>query len=238
MGSKKRILLKITGLLFTGPDGHTPDAVRARSFVAQLLALHATHQIGIVIGGGNLFRGSVHGAALGITSAVGHQVGMLATLMNGLLLQDLLAHQHIPSTVLSALACPAVGQCISPQEITRALERDDVLIFAGGTGVPYVTTDTNAIIRALQMEASQVWKCTDVDGIYSADPKKNPAATKFATISPEKALTLGLDILDRTALTIAQQHNLTIRVLPLFEPESLVRAARDPKFGSLISNQE
>jgi uridylate kinase len=238
LSTPERILLKITGTIFTGPDGHTPSAVGAQKLALQLVALRKTHQIGIVIGGGNFFRGSQHGTALGITPAVGHQVGMLATLMNGLMLQDILAQQQIGSTVLSALSCPAVGSCISPQAIAQALDRNDVLICVGGTGVPYVTTDTNAVIRALQMGAMQVWKCTDVDGVYSADPKKDPRAIKFATISPQKALALGLGIIDHTALTIAQQHNLALRVFSIHEPEALRRAAHDPHFGSLISNQE
>jgi uridylate kinase len=233
----KRILLKVTGMIFVSPDGR-PTAVQARAFGKQIATLKKTHHIGIVIGGGNLFRGSQHGATLGITPAVGHHVGMLATLMNGLMLQDLLAQQGITSTVLSALPCSSVGVCLSPQEITRALERDDVLIFVGGTGAPYVTTDTNAVIRALQMGAPQVWKCTDVDGVYNADPKKDPHATKLASLTYEKALALKLGVIDHTALTIAQQNSIAIRVIPLFEHDALVRAMRDEQFGSLIFNRE
>ncbi|PKN03205.1 UMP kinase [Candidatus Dependentiae bacterium HGW-Dependentiae-1] len=234
----KRILLKITGKLFTGPDGKTADATAVRALIPQLAVLAKSHCVGIVIGGGNFFRGSQQGTALGITPSVGHQVGMLATLMNGLMLQDLLAQQGLTSTLLSALPCPTVGHCICPQAINQALTRGDIILFGGGTGAPYVTTDTNAVIRGLQMDADQVWKCTDVDGVYSVDPKKNPLAERFATISYEKALALHVGVIDQTALIIAQQNDLPIRLFSIQEPEALLRAAQEPQFGTLISNQE
>ncbi len=238
MGSKKRILLKITGKLFTGSDGTTADSAPVSALIPHITALAKTYCIGIVIGGGNFFRGSQQGKALGITPSVAHQVGMLATLMNGLMLQDLLSQHRIASTLLSALPCPTVGDSISPQAIDRALERDEILIFGGGTGVPYVTTDTNAVVRALQMNAAQVWKCTDVDGVYTADPKKNPHAQRLASLSYEKALALRIGIMDLSALAIAQQNCLPIRVFSIQEPQALTRAAQDPHFGTLISNQE
>lgn len=238
MGSKKRILLKITGKLFTGSDGTTADSAAVSALIPHIAALAKTYCIGIVIGGGNFFRGSQQGVALGITPSVAHQVGMLATLMNGLMLQDLFSQHKITSTLLSALTCPSVGDSISPQAIDRALRNDEILIFGGGTGVPYVTTDTNAVVRALQMNADQVWKCTDVDGVYTADPKKNPHAQRLASLSYEKALALRIGVIDLAALTIAQQHCLPIRVFSIQEPQVLTRAAQDPHIGTLISNQE
>ncbi len=232
MNSKKRILLKLTGTLLEAPSNG--NAAPIISVVKQIKQLSATHQFGIVIGGGNLFRGSQHGKHLGIKERVGHYAGMLATMMNGLIIQDVCGQHALKTTLFTALPCPTVGKAISPQAINDACADGHTIIFSGGTGNPFVTTDTNALIRALQMDALQVFKGTYVDGVYDADPRTHANAKRLARVSYYDALTQQLGIMDTTAYALGQQHNMPIRVFDIFAPNALVRAAQDDKFGSII----
>lgn len=233
MHPKKRVLLKITGMLLDQEHAPLINAV-----IDNIVTLRKTHQIGIVMGGGNFFRGHQHGKALGISPAAGHSVGMLATLMNGIILKDRMNHAGIPVKLLSAIPCDTVAYPINHDLIDTALMHDDMLIFAGGTGNPFFTTDTNAILRALQMGAHEVWKATNVDGIYTADPRSNPDATFISRISHKDALDRALGIMDATALTLAHEHRMPIRVFNLLKPNALLAIAQSPDIGSIIEPKD
>lgn len=235
MSKKKRILLKLTGEIFLSEDEQTLTSKFAKLLISQIKKLHASYDIGIVIGGGNFFRGSQHGKRLGICSSVGHQIGMLATMMNGLMLKDLLMQEGLSAGLFCAMPSPEIGKPISQQTINSSLQQQKILIFTGGTGNPFFTTDTNAILRALQLHADVVWKGTSVGGVYNADPALDSSAQKLETVSFQEAIDNRLKIMDLTALAMAEQHNVTIRVFDIFAPNALEKAASDPHFGSTIS---
>jgi uridylate kinase len=234
MDKPTRILLKLTGTILIDKTTGKLNTQTIMHIIDQIKRLSTSYQFGIVIGGGSFFRGSVQGKSLGLTEWTGHSVGMLATVMNGLILRDLMVQQGVATSLLTATECSNVAPIISQQSITTALDAGNCIIFSGGTGVPYFTTDTNAVIRALQMDAFQLWKCTGVDGIYDSDPLTNPHACLLKTISIKQALCNRLNIMDMTALSMAQEHNLSIRILNIFNPDTLMQASQDQKVGSLI----
>ncbi|MCK5632315.1 uridine monophosphate kinase [bacterium] len=235
MNAKKRILLKVTGKIFLSDDETTLSNKKITSLAKQIKQLESTHQFCIVVGGGNFFRGSVQGKALGLTPSTGHTVGMLATVMNGLLLQDLFKQKSIKTTLCSAVFAPEIINPINQEQLDKLLQDDKTVIFSGGTGVPFFTTDTNAIVRALQVKADQVWKATDVNGIYDTDPQKNSDASLITTMRYSDALQKKIGIMDATSFALAWQHNLIIRIFNLFEDDALVRTAKEKDFGSTIN---
>lgn len=230
----KKILLKLTGEVFLSPVSRSLDNTVLLNLIDQIKSLQHTHQFGIVIGGGNFFRGSQQGVTLGISPSVGHQVGMLATMMNALLIKDLFESNNLPATILSAIDCPEVGSAISQQTINAALDLGKIIIFAGGTGNPFFTTDTTAILRGLQIQADEIWKGTHVDGVYDADPNKNLSAKLIKRVSYNAALEKKLGIMDATAFALASTHKKIVRIFSIFEPEALIQAAQNPDFGSTI----
>lgn len=234
MNAPQKIVLKLTGSILLDRTSGKLSTIHIAPIIEQIKKLRNTYQIGIVIGGSSFFRGNQQGKALGLTSWAGHTVGMLATVMNGLILKDLMVQANIATTLLSAVDFPNVVSPISQLAVETALSSGNCIIFSGGTGLPYFTTDTNAVIRALQMGASQVWKCTNVDGIYDSDPAINPHAQLLSNLSFKEALEKKLHIMDMTAFTLAQEYNLNIRILNVFKNDSLVNAAQNPNFGSLI----
>ena len=225
---KKIILLKLSGEAFI-------DGTLVRSYARQIKQLWNSHQFGIVIGGGNFFRGNQHGKLFGISDSASHQAGMLATMMNGLILQDIFSQEQVPSTLFCALDCPSIGNPLAPQAIKTAILQDQCVIFTGGMGNPFFTTDTTAIVRGLQIKAQEVWKATKVTGIFTADPHTNPDAQLLKRVSYADALQQRLGIMDATALALAQEHQMPIRVFSLFESDSLINAATDNNFGSLVT---
>lgn len=237
MHTKKRILLKLTGEIFLSAD-RTLNSANINAVIGQIKKLAHTHQFGIVVGGGNFWRGSIQGTQLGMQAAVGHQVGMLATMMNGLILKDLIAQQGLAPELLTAVPCPEVGASISQQVIDRALNNNQLLIFTGGTGNPFFTTDTTAVLRGLQIQADEIWKGTSVDGVYDADPRKNAQAKLLKSITHTQAMEQNLGIMDATAYALAQQHKQTIRIFNIFAPDAVIKAAQDSNFGSVIQYQE
>lgn len=234
MQPRKTVLLKITGEIFQSPESHFLSSAKINSIACQIKRLSAYYDFGIVIGGGNFFRGNIQGKALGLSSSVGHQVGMLATVMNGLIVKDLFEQQGIRSTIFCAIPTSEVGVPISHQAIHAAQEKGECLIFTGGTGNPFFTTDTTAVLRALQMNAAEVWKGTTVDGIYSADPKKHPEAAIIKKITFKEALAHNLKIMDATAFVLAQEYKLPIRIFDIFQQDALIKAAHDSTFGSVM----
>lgn len=229
------ILLKLTGEVLLQPSSHTLNDCLVRSIAQQIKQLESTHRFGIVIGGGNFFRGSVQGAALKLTPSIGHQIGMLATMMNGLIIKDLFEQEGLPSTLFCAVPASEIGAPISHQAIENALLNKKLLIFTGGTGNPFFTTDTTAILRGLQINAAHVWKGTTVDGIYTADPKKDRHAQRLSALSYDQALMEKMGIMDATAIALARQHHLPIKVFNIFDDQAIIRAANDQSFGSTMS---
>lgn len=237
MNEKKRILLKLTGEAFLSPEDQTLSAANINSIVAQIKQLSDTHQFGIVVGGGNFFRGRVHGKRLGMTPSVGHQVGMLSTMMNGLIIKDLLEQHGLTTAIFCAITCPQVGSPVAQQTIDAAVGRGQTTIFTGGTGNPFFTTDTTAVLRGLQIHADQIWKGTKVNGVYTADPTKDPHAQLLKKVTYRKALDMQLGIMDSTALALAQAHDQVIRVFDIFQDNALLKATEDASFGSTITTQ-
>jgi uridylate kinase len=223
------ILLKLSGELLS------ENADQLVQMTAQLKKLSATHRFAIVIGGGNFFRARTARQEFGLRQPVADAVGMLATAMNGLILQEYFNQHGLPSTLLSAVPLPSLAQPINQATIDAAHATGACIIFCGGTGNPYFTTDTTAIVRALQIGASQVWKATNVDYVYDGDPRTNKACKPLRQVSYAEILQKQLKIMDLTAITLAQQHVIKIRVFNIFTPNALEEVAHTPTFGSTIS---
>lgn len=232
--NKQIILLKITGEALLGQGKKELDSTQIKNIALQIKKLQETHQFGIVIGGGNFFRGTKEGKQLGISPSVGHQIGMLGTMMNGLILKDIFEQHDILCSLFCAVPAAEVGIPISQQAIESALAKERCPIFTGGTGNPFFTTDTTAVLRGLQINAREVWKGTRVEGIYDKDPQQFPDAHLIRQISYQKALAQELAILDSTAFALAQRHQLPLRVFNIFAPDALLQAAHDPYFGSIV----
>jgi uridylate kinase len=229
----KTILIKLSGELFSYCNN--PDCATTITEIAnQIKKLQKDNIIGLVIGGGSFFRGASDGKRYNIRPTTAHHVGMLATLMNGLILHDVLKQHGIDSLHLSSLRCPTVASSVTQQLVEHAIEKKQCIVFSGGTGNPFVTTDTNAIVKALYIGADEVWKATKVDGIYDSDPEKNPNSNFIKEISYHDAVTQNLQFMDSTALTLAHQHDITIRFFNLFKPNALLNAYENKEFGSTI----
>lgn len=234
MSNKRRILLKLTGEAFISSQNQNLTPLLINEILEQIKQLSATIQFGIVVGGGNFFRGKQHGKIMGISSAVGHQIGILATLLNGLMLKDLLEQHNLKTSLFSAVMCPEMATSISQQAIENALINDDIIVFAGGTGNPFFSTDTTAVLRGLQINAEQIWKASHVDGIYTADPQQDPRAKLLPSLTFKYALDHHLGIMDATAFALAAENKQTVRVFSAFIPNSLLQAAQNNNFGSTI----
>lgn len=231
---KKRILLKLTGRVLSSTSEQNLNAGLVEHIADQIKILQRTHVFGIVIGGGNILRGDQQGAQLGLSPSVGHQAGMLATVINGLILQNIFSKKNIKTMLLSSVVCPQICETITQETINNALSHEKTIVFAGGTGAPFFTTDTNAIVRGLQIEATQVWKATGVNGIYSDDPKKNKDAKFIEKITYTDAISQKIGIMDTTSLTLAEKHGITIKVFNIFEKDALINTDKKQNFGSLI----
>lgn len=237
MKNKKRILLKITGIVLIDQQTKELTTTFITPLVNQIKKLLPTHQFGIVIGGGNFFRGSQQGNKLGITPSVAHKIGMLSTIMNGLIIKDVMEKQTLAVSHFCALYCPEIGTPITAQKIMDALDNNQTLIFTAGTGNPFFTTDTSAVLRALQMQADEIWKGTNVDGVYTADPHKNSSAQLIPFLTYKQALDQHLTVMDATAFTLADHYKQRIRIFNIFTPDSLCHAAQDNMFGTTIERK-
>jgi uridylate kinase len=235
MTHKKKILLKLTGEAFLGPDHKTLCPATIQALIKQMITLMPTHLFGLVVGGGNFFRGKNEGKVLGMTPSSAHQVGILATMLNGVILKDLLAQHNVTATIFCAIECPPAGEPISQQGVMASVKKEQTMIFTGGTGNPFFTTDTNAVLRALQMEASEIWKGTKVDGVYDKDPHLYKDAKLFKNLSYKDALNHNLQIMDPPAFALAERYKQTIRIFNIFESDALIKASQNPEFGSRIS---
>lgn len=235
---KQTIMLKISGELFSRTNDENSslfDLDRVQSIVAQIKEISSHCFLGIVLGGGNFFRGSTHGKQLGISQETADEVGMLATIMNAKILANMLEQAGLRVNLLSALPMPTLANPICSSRLANEIQKSDCTLFAGGLGIPSFTTDTNAVLRAIHSKACAVWKATKVDGVYSDDPEKNPHATFFKSLSYEEAIAKKLKVMDQTALLLAQENALPIRVFNLFKDNALIQALTNTEFGSTVS---
>lgn len=238
MAAKKIILLKLSGEAVIRNKENRISSDLIRSVARQIHQLSTQYRFGIVVGGGGFFRGSTEGKELGMLASSSHVAGMVATMLTGVVVQDIFRQEGVPSTILDAMDCPNIGRVISPQELHRALDRDEVIIFTGGLANPFFTTDTTAVVRALQIGAQELWKATKVDGIYTADPDKDPTAQRLARVSFSYIHEHKLAIMDGTAFTLAHEHTMPIRVFSLFEKDSLLKTAHDATYGTIVTVEE
>ena len=229
-----RILLKLSGEALMGakPFGFEFDVVR--SIAEQVRDVHALGvQVAMVIGGGNIYRG-LAGATHGIDRVTGDHMGMLATVINSLAMQDALEKLDVHTRVLSAIEIRQVAEPYIRRRAMRHLEKARVVIIAAGTGNPFFTTDSAAALRAMEVKAEVILKATQVDGIYSADPKKNPKAQKFESITYLEVLEKGLKVMDATAISLCMDNHLPIIVFNLGVRGNIMRAVTGEKIGSIV----
>ena len=231
----KRILLKLSGESLAGETKQGIDTQRLAEYAEQVKRIADRGvQVGIVIGGGNIFRG-LSGAQQGFDRVKGDQMGMLATVINALALQSALEAIGQPVRLLTSFRMEPVGDFYSPARAIRLLERGNVVILAGGTGAPYFTTDTGSSLRALEIKADVMLKGTRVNGIYTADPEKDPTATKFDEISYDEVIRRGLKVMDLTATVMAKENGLPIYVFNMDKPGNLDRVIDGEKIGTLVT---
>lgn len=232
----KRILLKLSGESLMGDKASGIDEKRLGEYALQIKEAAALGiQIGIVIGGGNIFRG-LSGASKGFDRVKGDQMGMLATCINGLALCSALQAEGVKSKLLTAIRMEPVGEFFTKDRALEYLNSGHVVIFSGGTGCPYFTTDTGSSLRGIEIEADAMLKGTRVDGIYTADPEKHPDAVKFDDITYDEIYRLGLKIMDLTATTMCKENNLPIVVFDMDTPGNLLKVLKGEKIGTYVHN--
>ena len=233
----RRVLLKLSGEALMGPRQYGIDPDVARDIAAQVTqARNDGAQIAIVVGGGNIFRG-LSAAAGGMDRATADYMGMLATVMNGLAIQDALEQAGTPTRVMSAIAMNEVCEPYIRRRAVHHLEEGLVVVMVAGTGNPYFTTDTAATLRAVEVGAEVILKATRVDGVYDADPEKEPGATRYSRISYGDLLANRLEALDATAVSLAMDNEMPIVVFDMTEPGNIVRAVRGEPIGTLIAGE-
>ena len=230
----KRILLKLSGESLMGEQGYGIDVKRLNEYAEQIRDAHAKGvQIGIVIGGGNIFRG-LSGAGKGFDRVKGDQMGMCATVINSLALSSALGAIGVKNRVLTAIRMEPIGEFYSKWKAVEAMENGEVVIMSGGTGNPYFTTDTGSSLRGIEIEADVMLKGTRVDGVYTADPEKDPTATKFSDISYDEVIARGLKVMDITATAMCKQNNLPIYVFNMDIVGNLARVLEVEEIGTYV----
>ncbi|MGN0205691.1 MAG: UMP kinase [Muribaculaceae bacterium] len=230
----KRILLKLSGESLMGAQGYGIDPVRLGEYAQQIMEIAQSGvEVAIVIGGGNIFRG-VSGLKKGVDRVKGDQMGMLATVINSLALSSALESIGQPAQVFTAINMYPIGKYYSKWEAIDALKAGKVAILSGGTGNPFFTTDTGSALRGIEVEAEVMLKGTRVDGIYTADPEKDPTATKFDEISYDEIYTRGLKVMDLTATTLCKENGLPIIVFDMDTPGNLKKVLNGEKIGTLV----
>lgn len=232
----KRILLKLSGESLMGNKQYGIDETRLAEYAAQIKEIADSGvQIGIVIGGGNIFRG-LSGATKGFDRVKGDQMGMLATVINSLALSSALTATGAKAKVLTAIRMEPIGEFYNKWRAIELLEQGNIVILSGGTGNPFFTTDTGSSLRGIEIEADVMLKGTRVDGIYTADPEKDPNAVKFTDITYDEIYTRGLKVMDLTATTMCKENNLPIIVFDMDTPGNLKKVMEGEKIGTLVHN--
>ena len=231
----KRILLKLSGEALMGPEAFGYHAETMAGIVAQVREVHELGvQVGIVVGGGNLFRGAT-GALGGMNRATADSMGMLATVMNALALKDALETAGLDVRVQTAVSIGHVGEPFERDAAVRHLQAGRVGIFGGGTGNPFFTTDTASALRGAEIGADLMLKATKVDGVYTADPKKDPRATRYETLSFDEAIARNLGVLDTAAFALCREQNLPLAVFSIFKPGALKRVVMGENEGTRVT---
>ena len=235
MAPARRILLKLSGEALMGPDSFGYHAETMAGFVGQIREVVALGvQVGIVVGGGNLFRGAT-GALSGMNRASADSMGMLATVMNALALKDALQQAGVDARVQTAVSIAHVGDDFDRDAAVRHLEAGRVVIFGGGTGNPFFTTDTAAALRAAEIGADLLLKATKVDGVYTADPKKDATARRYETLSFDEAIANNLAVLDTAAFALCREQHLNLVVFNVFKPGALKRVVMGEDEGTRVT---
>jgi len=229
-----RILLKLSGeaLMGSGPFGIDPDATAG--LAGEVAAAKAAgHELCLVVGGGNIFRGMA-AAAKGFDRATADYMGMLATVMNALALQNALEKQGVDTRVMSAIPMASVSEPYIRRRALRHMEKGRIVLFAAGTGNPYFTTDTAAALRGREMGVDIVLKATKVDGVYTADPNKDPSARRYADLTFDEAIVKNLKVMDATALALCRDQDMLLKVFSIFQPGALKRVVMGEDEGTLV----
>jgi len=231
----KRILLKLSGEALLGEQGHGIDADMLAHYANEIKTVQQSgSEVSIVIGGGNIFRG-VRGATKGMDRVQGDYMGMLATMINSMALQDALERKGIHTRLMSAIRMEEIAEPYIRRRAIRHLEKGRVIIFGAGTGNPYFTTDTAASLRAIEIEADVILKGTRVDGIYDSDPEKNPNAKKYDTITGDEVLNKRLNVMDLTAFTLCRDNKTPIIVFNVNDPGNLMKVVnKDKSVGTTV----
>jgi uridylate kinase len=230
----KRILLKLSGEALMGDRSYGIDPIRIGKYAEEIKQIYEQNvEIAIVIGGGNIFRG-VSGSSQGVDRVQADYMGMLATVINGLALQSALENIDVPTRLQTALKIEAVAEPYIKRKAVRHLEKNRVVIFSAGTGNPFFTTDSAAVLRAVEINADVILKGTRVDGIYNEDPEKNKEAVKFDSLSFEEVIRKGLKVMDTTAFTLSQENKLPIIVFDMNTHGNLVRVVRGENIGTKV----
>ncbi|MGA0273441.1 MAG: UMP kinase [Flavobacteriaceae bacterium] len=230
----QRILLKLSGEALMGNQTHGIDPVIIDNYAKEIKKVFDQGiEIAIVIGGGNIFRG-ISGASKGMDRVQADYMGMLATVINGLALQGVLENNNVPTRLQTAIKIEAIAEPFIKRKATRHLEKGRVVIFGSGTGNPYFTTDSAAVLRAIEINADVILKGTRVDGIYTEDPEINKEATKFDSLSFDEVLKKGLKIMDTTAFTLSQENKLPIIVFDMNRPNNLYKVLEGKKIGTRV----
>lgn len=230
----KRVLLKLSGEALMGDAGYGIDPKVLDFLADEIKQVHDEGvEVAIVVGGGNIFRG-VAASTAGMDRAQGDYIGMLATVMNALALQDALESRGVFTRVMSAIEMQAVAEPYIRRRAIRHLEKGRIVIFAGGANIPYFTTDTTAALRALEIHAECIMKATKVDGVYDADPATNPDARKFSELTYIDVLNRGLKVMDSTAISLAMDNDLPIIVFSIDRPGNIAAAVRGESIGTIV----
>jgi uridylate kinase len=231
----KRILLKISGEALMGDAGCGIHPAAVATVADEIREIHAMGVcVALVVGGGNIFRG-IQAGEKGLDRVTADHMGMLATVINGLALQDALEKKGLPTRLMTAIGMQELAEPYIKRRAERHLEKGRVVIFAAGTGNPYFTTDSAAALRAIEIKAELLLKATKVDGIYSADPQKDPGARLYTSLSYMQALEEGLKVMDATAISLCMENAIPIRVFNLFQVGNIRRIVEGESIGSLVS---
>ncbi len=234
----QRVLLKLGGEALAGERGYGIDDVALARIAGEIQEVHALGcKIALVLGGGNILRG-VDASSRGIARATGDYMGMLATVINSLAMQEALERIEVPTRVMSALTVSQVAEPYIRRRATRHLEKGRVVIFASGTGNPYFTTDTAASLRAMEIGAQAIFKATKVDGIYSADPMKDATAKRYQSLTYLEVLQQNLKVMDSTAISLCMDNHLPIIVFSILEPGNIQRVVHGEPIGTVVNGGE
>ncbi len=235
----KRVLIKLSGEALAGDQGFGLDPEILKYIATEVANVHSMGvQVALVVGGGNYVRGEAFSGQNAIDRTVGDQMGMLATIMNALAMQAAIEKAGVPTRVQSAITITAVAEPFIRRRAVRHLEKGRIVVFGAGTGNPYFTTDTAAVLRALEIDADALVKATKVDGVYDKDPKKHADAVKYDAVSFETAISKQLAVMDQTAFTMCREHRLPVIVLDFNQPGTMVRAVSGEAVGTLVTGDQ